>query len=481
MKFLNKFKGCESISVFLILEILALTSFNLGGLSVVFHFAGFVVGLLSFLFSARNFNKKEFLGLLVLIIPLFFFSIFANFGGGYLVSGSIIDSIGGFLGILGFFFMGLSARHSESFNIKTCLICIGGGLALLVLINTIATWIDYGPFYPLIHSSKPDGYYRGNLINLTKEMNSMFGFRFYETRIPYGIQFSVILASSLPALLFIDRKKETKLFLIVSFFALIGVISVITITNFSCIMFVIFAFIVGLLFRFFRSNLLFKKMGKITLIVLISVLCLFALFAIINAIGNNGLSRIIDGNAFLSRIFINNGFMKNINPIIKQAFTGSNLIGIKYQSVEDFDAIFLNSGHIELELLKEAGIIGFAFLITFSVFAFFTFKRYLGKSKDENLAKVILLTSVVTYIFFETFLYDAFPIIHQEKYFSSPSRSMLFMIFIFIIGYTATPKKAEIIEFEKSVKINKKIEKSSTNLDQDYDFSDSDIKENKHE
>jgi len=480
MKFLNKFKGYESITVFLILEVLALASFNLGGLSVVFHFAGFIVGAFAFLFSARNFNKKELLGLLVLIIPLFIFAIFTNFGGFYLFSDNAVYRVGGFFGILGFFLMGLSARHSESFKIRTCLICIGGGLALLVLFNTVATWIDYGPFYPLIHSSKPDGYYRGNLINLTQEMNSMFGFKFYETKIPYGVQFSVILASSISALLFIDRKKETKLFLSIAIFSCIGLISVITITNFACIMFVIFSFIIGILFKFFRNDQLFKKMGKITLIVLLSLVGIFALFSFINAAGNNAFSRVVASNGFLNRIFNNNGFMNKINPVISRAFVMSNLTGFKFNSAEDYCGIYTNSSHIELELLKEGGIFGIAAIITFGVFAFFSFKRYLRKSNDHNWIKVILLCSLVTYVFFETFLYDAFPIIHQDQYYSSPSRSILFLVFIFIIGYTATPKKADIIEF-KEVKQIKKISKSSVNLDRDYDFSDSDLNGDKYE
>lgn len=481
MSFLNKLKGYESITVFLIFEVLALASFNLGGISVIFHFAGFVVGALSFLFSARNFNKKELLGLLFLIIPLFLFAIFTNFGGYYLFSDSTINCIGGFFGIIGFFLMGLSARHSESFNIKTCLICIGGGLALLVLINTISTWIDYGPFYPLIHSARPDGYYRGYLINLTQEMNSLFGFKFYETKIPYGIQFAVILSASLPALLFINRKKETKLFLSVAIFGVIGLISVLTITNFSCIVIVIFAFVVGVLYRFFRDNNLFKKMGKIALIIVLAIVALFAIFAIVNVSGNNTFSRIVAGNGFLNKLFNSNRFMQNVNPVLKQMFVSSNLTGFKYKSAEDYEAIFLNTGHIELELLKEGGFFGLIFIIVFGVFSFFSFKRYLKQSKDCHWVKVILLCALLTYVFFETFFYDAFPIIHIEKYHNPASRSMLFLIFIFVIGYIATPKNASVIEFENKQKENKKLEKSSHIVDEDYDFSDSDIKEGKNE
>lgn len=481
MSFLNKLKSYESITVFLIFEVLALASFNLGGISVIFHFAGFVVGVLSFLFSARNFNKKELLGLLFLFVPLFLFAIFTNFGGYYLFSDSTVNCIGGFLGIIGFFLMGLSARHSESFNIKTSLICIGGGLALIVLINTISTWIDYGPFYPLIHSAKPDGYYRGNLINLTQEMNSLFGFNFYETKIPYGIQFSVLLSASLPALLFINRKKETKLFLSVAIFGVIGLVSVLTITNFSCIVFVIFAFVVGMLYRFFRDNNLFKKMGKIALIVIVVLAAIFVIFALINASGNNAFSRVVASNGFLNKLFNSNRFMQNVNPILKQMFVSSNLTGFKYRSAEDYEAIFLNTGHIELELIKEGGLFGLIFIVVFGVFSFFSFKRYLKESRDCHWAKVILLCTILTYVFFETFFYDAFPILHIEKYHNPASRSMLFLICIFVIGYIATPKNVTVIEFEEKQKESKKQIKSSGISDQDYDFSDSDIKEGKNE
>ena len=250
---------------------------------------------------------------------------------------------------------------------------------------------------------------------------------------------------------------------------------------FAISLFVIFAFVVGMLYRFFRDNNLFKKMGKIALIVIVVLAAIFVIFALINASGNNAFSRVVASNGFLNKLFNSNRFMQNVNPILRQMFVSSNLTGFKYRSAEDYEAIFLNTGHIELELIKEGGLFGLIFIVVFGVFSFFSFKRYLKESRDCHWAKVILLCTILTYVFFETFFYDAFPILHIEKYHNPASRSMLFLICIFVIGYIATPKNVTVIEFEEKQKESKKQIKSSGISDQDYDFSDSDIKEGKNE
>ena len=141
MAALKSFKAYEGIVAFLIFEVLALTTFGLGGINAVFHVAGFIVAVLSFLTSGNQFKKGELVKLLVFIVPLFIFAVLVTLTGSDYFEGKTLDNICALLGILGFFFMGLTARRNESFNIEIALICIGGGLALLVLINTFATWL----------------------------------------------------------------------------------------------------------------------------------------------------------------------------------------------------------------------------------------------------------------------------------------------------------------------------------------------------
>lgn len=474
----KSFKGYEGIVAFLIFEVLALTTFGLGGINIVFHIAGFLVATFALLTSGNQFKKGELLHLLVFIVPLFIFAVLVSLAGSDYFEGKILENICSLLGIMGFFFMGLAARRNESFNIETALICIGGGLALLVLINTFATWFDYGPFYPLIFSSKPDGYYRGEVINLTKEMNVLVGLKFYESTISYGTQFAVLLSASIPALFFIDRKKETKKFLVVALYAVISILAIVTVTSITGIIFLAIVLVIGVVYKFFRDNDLFKKLLKWAFIVILGLGCLFAILVIINNITSTS---IFAQNAFLNKVFNTNHVMSNINAVLSPAFKPYNLFGFHSGNIDDvygqtYDALLSSSGHFELEILKEGGIFALIALITFGVFSFFSTGRYLKNSRDNSSTKSVLLTFFIVFVLYYSVAFETFPLIHVKEYLNSFSRSTPFMVLLFLVGYVANAKKIAPVEFEKKEKKTKDVG-TGVSAVEEYDFSDSDQEE----
>lgn len=479
----KSFKAYEGIVAFLIFEVLALTTFGLGGVNLVFHVAGFLIATFSFLTSYSGFKKGELIKLLVFIAPLFVFAVLVGLVGSDYFVGKTVENIGAFLGILGFFFMGLSARRNESFNIDIALVCIGGGLALLVLINTIATWFDYGPFYPLIYSSKPDGYYRGEVINLTKEMNVMVGLKFYESTIAYGTQFAILLATSIPALFFIDRKKETKKFLIVSLYAVISILAIATITSLDGLIFLAIICVVGVVYKFFRDNILFKKMMKWALIVILALGSIFLFLVVLNNFGDNAFSEAVSDNAFLNHVFNTNHVMSGINAVISPSLRSYNLFGFRSGNIKDvygetFDALMTSSGRFELEIIKEGGIFALIALVVFSVFSFFSAKRYFKESNDSDISKVVIFTFLIVFVLYYSVSFETFPLIHVSGYLNSFSRSTVFMVCLFVVGYTANAKGIKPIEF---VRKEKKIinDVSGVSAVEEYDFSDSDQEESK--
>lgn len=476
----NSFKSYEGIVAFLIFEILALASFGLGGINVVFHFAGFLIAVFSFLTSGNQFKKGELTKLLTFLIPLFVFAILVSFGTSDYNYGKTLECIGTFLGILSFFFMGMTARRNESFNIEIALICIGGGLALLVLINMFATWFDYGPFYPLIYASKPDGYYRGEIIDLTKEMKSLVGLGFYETSISYGTQFAILLATSIPALFFIDHKKETRKFLIVASYAVIAIVSLATITSITSLVFVAIIIVVGVVYKFFRDNDLFKKLMKWALIVILSLAGLILLVVVLNNIGVSFVVDLLKGNSFLDRAFNTNHVIANINDVMAPAFKSFNLFGFSTNGIGDvsgtFDALNTSSGHFELEILKEGGIFALIALVVFGVFAFFATGRYLKKSSDGDVSKVVLLSFLIIFVLYYSVAHDSMPLLHVNGYRSSFSHGILFCVALFVVGYIANAKGIDPVEFAKKTKKEKQ-QVSGVSAVEEYDFSDSDMEE----
>ena len=478
----NSLKAYEGIVAFLIFEILAITTFGLGGVNLVFHFAGFLVAVFSFLTSSNQFKKGELIKLLVFIIPLFIFAILVGLVSCEYFKDKTLENIGAFLGILGFFFMGLTARRNESFNIEIALLCIGGALALLVLINMISTWFDYGPFYPLIYASKPEGYYRGQIINLTEEMSVMVGLKFYESSITHGSQYAVLLATSIPALFFIDRKKETKKFLIVSAFAAISIVSIATITSVRGIVFLAIIIVIGVVYKFFRNNLLFYKLLKWGLI---AVLCLggLALFFVVLNNVSDGFANAVAQNSFFNHLFNTNHVMTNVNQVLHPAFKAYNLFGFRVGDISDVygetaDALNVSSGYFELEIIKEGGIFAFVALVVFGVFSFFGVKRYISKSHDSNVSKIVILTFLIVFTFYYSVAFDSLPLIHVSDYVNPFSRSTMFMVLLFVIGYTANAKRIDPVEFEKKAKVIKEIT-GGVSAVEEYDFSDSDQEENK--
>ncbi len=476
----NSLKAYEGIVAFLIFEVLALTTFGLGGVNIVFHVAGFLVAIFSFITSGSQFKKGELVRLLVLIIPLIIFAVLVSFGGSDYYAGNTLNNICALLGILGFFFMGLSARRNESFNIELALICIGGGLALLVLINMFATWFDYGPFYPLIYSSRPDGYYRGEVIDLTKEMSVIIGLKFYESTISYGTQFAVLLATSIPALFFIDRKKETKKFLIVSIYAAISIVAIATVTSLTGIIFLAIILVIGSIYKFFKDNELFKKLLKWALIVISILIGIGVFFVVLNNV-SEGFAKAISANLFTDHLFNTNHVMSGINDVLAPAFKPYNLFGFKAGNIEDVygateKALMSSSGHFELEVLKEGGIFALIALVVFGVLSFFATKRYVSKSNDSHLTKSVIITFLIIFVLYYSVAFETFPLIHVSTYLNSFSRFTMFMVLLFLLGYVANAKGIEPVEFEKKIKKQADTGKGISAVEE-YDFSDSDQEE----
>ena len=49
----------ESIGAFLVLELLALVGFGLGGVSIIYQYAGFIVALIATFFAFKNYSKED--------------------------------------------------------------------------------------------------------------------------------------------------------------------------------------------------------------------------------------------------------------------------------------------------------------------------------------------------------------------------------------------------------------------------------------
>ena len=466
----------ESIGAFLVLELLALVGFGLGGVNVIFQYAGFVIALIATYFAFKNFSKEDIKPILFVAVPLFLMSIFTSFSHYYdcFTSFNILAKIGSFLAITSFLAMGLAARRMQSLSFKKVLYCLGGGLALITLVSTIITWSQYGLFYPLIHAKAGSYYYDGNLYSILDEMSWLNGFKIMEVSQKYGGTFALLSACFLPALLFVKPKEDKVGFILFATIGGIGLISIISIPNFYALIIFAIAFAAALFYRFLRDNAIAVKIVSYGILGIAGVAVVLIVFAMLNATVP-AVHNTIAGSGFLDRIFNSNRIMVVGSKIFEAALKPFNLFGIntiEYHEGFVFSKkdILTSSGCFEIEVLREGGIFGFLFFLLFVFFAYESFARYLKSSKDDHFVKVVLLTFVVAFVLYSTICYEIFPLTHEETAYYPFTQSLPFYLVLFVIGFTILPKGKEAVEYKNEAVPVKKEKKSS--IDDDYTFSD---------
>lgn len=479
MKFLKKLSRYENLEVFLIMELLALTSFSLGGNNVVFYIAGFVLAIFGGLLCFNKFAKNEISSLLMMAIPVFLIAIFVGFGT-FFRNENVFTNIGAFLAIISFFAIGLFARRMKNLKIETVLYCIGFGFALLTLVSLFYSWMRYGMFYSLIYRDTPEYYYNGTVFNITKEATFLFGFDFKEVTTGFTGFFGYILVSFLSGLLFVSPKKDTKKFVILCFIGFVGVLALISVPNFTAFLYLIPVALVAGLLKFYYSPKVkdeikkkTRKIVSIAFIVFVGLLILFFVLTFLNATGVGGFNEFV-ANSFLNKILNNGRFMMPINYVLNQSVLDYNLFGFYVSPSYYATQVAANTKTMffEIEIVKEGGIFALVTLVFLIVMTFSSVQRYSSKGKDKPYEKILVISLMFAIFFYSTFAHDAFPFIHDEGYHSF-FRSLPGLILLFLVGYTYYPdlgkNKTPIFEVETAEE-NEKKEEQEEYVD-DYTFT----------
>lgn len=469
-------KKLDTVTSFIILELLAFTSFALGGINAIFYYLSIVVLIfaLPFLVVAK---KEELKQLLYYSLPLFILAALVSFGKLYATSGFLLENIGVFLAFISFYLLGFLARHNHALKKDYLLLSIGGALALLALISLIYTWINYGVFYGLIYLDTPEYYWNGLVYNVTDEIRWLNGLGFETFNVRYSGTYAYLLLSALPALLFISPKKDKLKFALTAFIGFVGFLLLITTPNLEGLFYLIPLFVFVLLYKFYRI-LKVDKWLDLTLIIIGAIAVNLFTIDVINIFHPFAF---ITNNAFLNRLFNVNKIIYPINEVIRYAFTSSGLFGLSDAS----QAVISDTNAFEFEILKEGGVFAFLSLLVFLVFTYLMLKKYFLKSKDPEYFKIIVLTSVFMFFIYNTFSFTAFPYVHTPNVYYSFYRSLPLFIILFILGYVFTPiftKKEILMSFEDEEYMKQFIpekKKESTNKKGTYDFDEPSLEEDK--
>ncbi len=436
MSTISRFKEANSLTAFLILECLAITSFALGGVNFVFYIVGTLVAIFAILTTIDKFSKQEKMSLLIYLGTMCVLSIFLSFGKLLLGSYSF-GNILVFLAINAFLLLGLCSRKIEGFKTETMVLVIGFSIAVLVFISMFYSWIQYGFFYAEIYKDSPIYYYNANLFDITKEGGFFIGLNFKEVSLSYSGIFGLILSCYLLPLFYIKPKQETRRFCMYAAIGALGVIYLITIPNLIALAFLIPVVAIGLIYKYLRKNELFMKIVRYSIYTLSALIFVFFICVLISISGNNGFSNYIESNYILNRIFNNNGWMHYINIVLEKAILPQNFFGFN-TLVLNSEAITTNTKMFEIELIKEGGIFAVLVLIALIVLSYLSLRKYAKESNDENTHKILFISIIIVFFLYNTFNYNSFPFIHDQTNYVAMFRSPLTLVMLFLLGYVFT-------------------------------------------
>ena len=453
--FLNKYK---SIVGFLILEVLALVSFTFANINEVFYLITTILSICAFVFAFfTNVDQKDFLKLLPVVAGLFIISGIAAFGG-LSHSFSMLSNVATFFALPAFFSLGFFLRRFGDVKTEYVVLAIGFGLAAITLVGTITTWVQYGLFYTAIHKAKPIYFYSGVAYNATKEMGWLMGFRITEVAVEYGSMFAIMCSVFLPALLFIKVKENRNLFICSAVIGGIGFISLLTIPNWKAIIFLVIASMFAFVYRFLKEK---KLVCNILYYLVVGITCLGVLFFALTIL-NAAIGFKFTG--IFNKVMCDNFIMRPATNTLSAAFAKDlngrpfNLVGFDLSNPASYivglNAIVQEPTLIfEYEIIKEVGVIGLIFVVGFFAAMFVFMSKYVKTSKDSSFMKNVVVMMLVAFLLYATFGYNVKIEPHDSNIYMPFTRSVPFMIALFLLGFSYFVPTKEPQKEEKKVEV----------------------------
>lgn len=450
----------DTVLSFLSLEVLCLGSFALGGalgltiFRVLSLFLSFIT--MSFLFNNYRAEEKKrywiclipFLCLALLLgVSRFFLTSSSSFFGG-LINGLVIS-----VGLVGFFLLGQGAKSIPALKKDIILLCLGGTLALMVLIPGFYSLVRYGFFYAQRYKGMVY-YYDGVVFKIATETKALNGFSFLEASLSYGKFASFLLSLSAIPCLFISPKKETKRFLCFLGFGLFGLLDLIFVPFWLALILVAFVYLLAAIYRLVwgkvsKNNGQDKadKVLRVCFFVLLGLVLAGLLVLVIDALTNSILSKLPIKAVQASR---QSGLLYRVASAIRAVFfeegdSGKklNLLGMLFGVSSTYASDKLLTRIFEFSLLWENGIIAFGLFLFCVFFMIKESHRFLLKDKERMDYKVALVSLLLGLFLYLSIFNDELPFRHSNA-FSSWSREPFPMLACFVCGLIYTHKEKEV-------------------------------------
>lgn len=437
---LEKIRPYSEVCIFFIIELLAFLSFNFANSFILYAIFGFLLLLVTLLFcfdEIKNNRRKNFQFLLFLI-PFILFTIFTVCSRFAFNNIDPLNNTLVFFSLLSFICLGYMSNYLKSFNIKIALYVIYLGLSLLMLICFIYFIVGYFPFYPWLLEGKYF-YYNGDRYLISESIKFLMGFSFENVSVQFFQLFGTMLLSSSIGLKFVSFKKDKFLFFSFIGFTLLGLLCVIfTINKVNLI--TLCLVLASLIFLAFVKK--DNKPCKITIYVILGILGFLFILFFLNAQSSwgwlKGYQDAIANNVVLNKLFNSNRLSAVYKEVLDGLFSLDKFFGFNV-GLNNLSS----SGSWFFDLFITSGGLGFISFIAFLVFSILSIVRYNKLSKDSLLVKNLINSFVMIFFAYSLIGYDMQPYTFYAN--TMPfTQNPLFLIVLFLIGYTFNVKQKEI-------------------------------------
>jgi hypothetical protein len=198
-------------------------------------------------------------------------------------------------------------------------------------------------------------------------------------------------------------------------------------------------------------------MEKILSWVVLGVGVLLLLIVFINgiadiaALNNGGLGRIFNNGRYLLPIneIIQAVFWKETSGGAKTVFDLTGLFGMAmtdggtWEGASFSEGFFIKNRVFEFSALYEGGLFAFLALLVMLVFAFISLRKFLHTEEKIKPEKVLLAALFVGWFLYESLESDSYPVVYtwesSARYCSPLFENNLFLIMVFLLGFSYTP------------------------------------------
>ena len=474
LTFQEKMKSYVKVVLFLLMEVMAVCAFSLGNSFIFQSIIIIILAIVASVVSYIEYKKEEFTTFLFFLFPLFMFGLLAalsNFTSdpayvlGKNIGANLLISFGlGSFALTGY----LLSSHVE-IKISKVIFVIYCALAAYVLINFLATMVQFEPFYTLKYKNY-HVYYDGqmNPTPVGEMAFALMGFSFKEVSIQYYTFFANILLSSCLGLLFVKYKENKKQFIAYVAFTAIALISLLFTINKMSIFFTVGELLViatiFLLYKYKEKiNFKYVKFTAGVIAGFIGVLLIIFILNSQNFFGEpiKGIRDAISGNSFLDRLFNSNYFARKIQPLFDGIFDfKSKTYGYITMSADYFPKGTYTDGMYPIgswffDSFLVAGLFGAILLAFFIGFGIKRMFNYFKTSDDGWDNKILIAGFVFSILFYGLYGYDTTPYVYSDDI-SPITLCGLFSIAIFLMSYCfyRSNQKVEKLQKEEGNALN---------------------------